>query len=957
MKKSALIIIGIMACAIWCQPFISNASETIKVGVFQNRPLLFRDRDGIVKGIFADILSYTANKEDWVIEYVDGDWTQCLEGLKSENLDLIGAIAYTNDRNRFFDFTWESALTNWGQIYVHSSSDIESILDLKGKKVAVLHNDVYYRGLRKLVAQFEIDCRFIEAYEYDAVFELVEMGRCDAGLVGYLYGHQHERDYDVYKTSIILNPQRVHFAVPKSRNMELIDALDQHLRVLKRNKNSIYYKSLSRWIGSDTKVLDIKWLLGLSAGGVGLLVAFLIINFVLRYQVKSRTRQLDSKNKALIKEIEHRKKVETALYNNEKEYRVVFENTGTATIIIEEDMVISKVNAMVEEMTGCSKADLEGRMTLADFVASENLNRIIACHTDRERNIRYLRSENTFKLKDKQGNPKNVFIQISLIPGTKRRIASLIDITSRVQAEAALRRSEEKYRNIIENIEEGYFELDLKGNLTFFNNSLCRITGRSKNEIAGMNYREYSNENTSKKMFEVFHQIYLTGESIGVADFEINLLDGRKITIDLSASPIKDTDANGKVIGFRGILRDVTERKKTEQERLSLERKLQLAEKMEVIGTLAGGVAHDLNNILSGIVSYPELLLMELPKDSPLVAPIQMIQSSGKKAAAIVQDLLTLARRGVPTSDILNLNVLIEEYLKSPELEKLKSFHPSVKLETQLTPSLLNIMGSPVHLSKTIMNLISNASEAMPDGGKILIKTCHQYIKQPISGYNSVKEGNYAVLIVSDNGIGIPADEIGAIFEPFYTKKVMGRSGTGLGMTVVRGTVKDHKGYIQVDSRPGKGTSFRLYFPITRQKREKDVTSTTIKDYRGRGESILVVDDVEEQREIASQILSQLGYTVNAVSSGEEAIQYVQTHLLDLLVLDMIMPPGMDGLETYKQIVAINPNQKAIIASGFSETDRVREAQRLGAGEYVRKPYTIDKIALAVKREITKRAA
>jgi CheY-like chemotaxis protein len=345
---------------------------------------------------------------------------------------------------------------------------------------------------------------------------------------------------------------------------------------------------------------------------------------------------------------------------------------------------------------------------------------------------------------------------------------------------------------------------------------------------------------------------------------------------------------------------------------------------------------------------------MDLPRQSPLFEPIQTIQESGKKAAAIVQDLLTLARRGVSISEILNLNDIITEYLDSPQFAKLKSFHPLVEVKTHLDSALLNVKGSPVHLSKTVMNLVSNAAEAMPEGGTILIKAKNQYIDKPIRGYDDVEEGDYVVLMVSDTGIGIHPDEISQIFEPFYTKKVMGRSGTGLGMAVVWGTVKDHKGYIHVESDMGRGSIFKLYFPVTRKQHAEHQYDKKSADYQGKGESILVVDDAPQQRDIASKILSQLGYSVKTVESGEKAVAFLKKNTVDLIVLDMIMPPGIDGLETYERIIEVHPMQKAIIASGYSETDRVKKAQQLGAGKYVKKPYTVKKIGLAVKAELAK---
>jgi len=397
---------------------------------------------------------------------------------------------------------------------------------------------------------------------------------------------------------------------------------------------------------------------------------------------------------------------------------------------------------------------------------------------------------------------------------------------------------------------------------------------------------------------------------------------------------------------------DVTSRNKEQEARKELEAKLARAEKMEAVGALAGGVAHDLNNILSGLVSYPELLLMDIGEDSPMRKPLTVIQKSGQKASDIVQDMLTLARRGVDIAEVVNLTEIVSEYLASPEFKRLKSFHKNVIVETSLAEDLLNIKGSPVHLSKTVMNLVANAAEAMPRGGTILLSTENRCLEEPTGSYETVAPGDYVILTVSDTGIGITPKDIEKIFEPFYTKKVMGRSGTGLGMAVVWGTVKDHKGYVDVRSTEGKGTVFTLYFPLTRELAPEAQSSQLLEKYLGNGESILVVDDVEEQRLIASAMLTRLGYSVVTAASGEEAVGYLKNNPVDLVILDMIMDPGMDGLDTYRAILEMQPEQKAIIASGFSETERVKEARKLGAAYYVKKPYVLETIGLAVKKSL-----
>jgi CheY-like chemotaxis protein len=223
---------------------------------------------------------------------------------------------------------------------------------------------------------------------------------------------------------------------------------------------------------------------------------------------------------------------------------------------------------------------------------------------------------------------------------------------------------------------------------------------------------------------------------------------------------------------------------------------------------------------------------------------------------------------------------------------------------------------------------------------------------KPIKGYDDVKEGDYVALTVSDTGVGISKEDQKHIFEPFYTKKVMGRSGTGLGMSVVWATVKDHKGYIDISSRKGHGTSVTLYFPVTKKEKISQIETVSMKEFMGKGESILVVDDISEQREIANLMLTKLGYQVTTVASGEAAVEHLKAQAVDLVILDMIMDPGMDGLDTYEEIIKLHPGQKAIIVSGYSESERVKKAQNLGVGAYVKKPYVLRDIGAAARNEL-----
>jgi signal transduction histidine kinase len=321
---------------------------------------------------------------------------------------------------------------------------------------------------------------------------------------------------------------------------------------------------------------------------------------------------------------------------------------------------------------------------------------------------------------------------------------------------------------------------------------------------------------------------------------------------------------------------EMLERSRVEAARRELEERLVRSQKMEALGLLAGGVGHDLNNVLSGVVSYPDFLLYGMPDDHPLRKAITTIRDSGLKAAAIVQDLLALARRGAMQTCVLDLNQdIIQDYLLSPEYAGHLARHPGIRIETSLDPGLMRINGSPVHLKKSVMNLVINAMEAQPEGGTIRIATANIPQDGPL-------ECACVRLRIEDDGVGISPEDQKKIFEPFYTRKVMGRSGTGLGMTVVWGTVQDHHGSITLRSELGRGSTFDLYFPATTDPDQPAAGSVPAAAYRGRGERILVVDDLEEQRTLASEVLLQLNYQVATAASGEAALDYLRTGSADL---------------------------------------------------------------------------
>ena len=336
----------------------------------------------------------------------------------------------------------------------------------------------------------------------------------------------------------------------------------------------------------------------------------------------------------------------------------------------------------------------------------------------------------------------------------------------RRQSEKALKDSEEKYKTLTNNLHVGIYRNTVgpEGRFLEANPAMLAMFGyKDRQDFLNINVSDlYQNPENRK----IVNEKLLQKGSVRNEELQLKKKNGSNIVCSVSAVAVRKE--NGDVKYYDGFIEDITERR-------LLESQLQQAQKMEAIGTLAGGVAHDLNNILSGMVSYPELLLMDLPDRSPLEQPLLTIQQSGQKAAAIVQDLLTLARRGVSVREVVDFNQMIEQYLNSPEHQKILEYHPGVKVTVNLDSDLPKIVGSPVHLSKTIMNMVSNAAEAMPDGGRIDIVTETRHIPNSSMGIETVEGGDYVILTVSDSGIGISHEDIARIFEPFYTKKNHGK--------------------------------------------------------------------------------------------------------------------------------------------------------------------------------------
>jgi PAS domain S-box-containing protein len=515
-------------------------------------------------------------------------------------------------------------------------------------------------------------------------------------------------------------------------------------------------------------------------------------------------------------------------------------------------------------------------------------------------------------------------------------------VNKRRAADDALRESEEKYRNILESIEEGCFETDNDGNLTFFSNPFLKILGYSRDELMGANTGKYITSETADKMSRITKRLKATGKPENVTEYVVIRKDGTMVCLELSVSLLKDQD--GLSMGYRGVLRDVSERKQTEEEKHKLETQLQQAQKMESIGTLAGGIAHDFNNILMGIQGNASLMLLKIESDHPNYEKIKNIEKYVQNGTELTKQLLGFARRGKYLIKATDLNEIIEK--SSSLFARTKK---EIQVHTDFCEDLWTAEVDRGQIGQVLLNLYVNAWQAMSNGGDLYLQTENVILDRSYVKPYKVEPGRYVKVSVSDTGVGIDQETQERIFEPFFTTKEMGR-GTGLGLASVYGIIKSHGGYINVYSEKERGTVFTIYLPASDKEVTKETEAASAAFIKGSG-TILLIDDEKMILDVGIELLEELGYKVQSAMRGQEAIDLFKRDRgkIDLVIMDMIMP-GMSGGETFDRLKKIDPDIKVLLSSGYSINSQAAKILQRGCDGFIQKPFNMNQLAEKVQR-------
>jgi PAS domain S-box-containing protein len=646
---------------------------------------------------------------------------------------------------------------------------------------------------------------------------------------------------------------------------------------------------------------------------------------------------------SIARDLTERKKMEETLRESEERYHAFFEQGPDGIVVLDPEATkVIEFNDQVCRQLGYSREEF-ARLRMSDIEAMETAE-------ETQARIQKVLSEgyDDFETlhRTKQGEIRYVHVTAQMIDLAGRTIYHCIwrDITERKQTEEALRESESRYSALFTGITDAVYVHHINedgnpGQIIDANEVACKMLGYTRDELVGM---EIGDIDASESTVDVHKAVEDLKAGRNVLFEQVHVAkNGKRIPVEVHAQTF---EYNGR-LAVLSTVRDITDRKRAEKERLALEAQLQQAQKMESIGTLAGGIAHDFNNILGIILGNAELAMDDVPEWNPAKFNLKEIRTASLRAKDVVRQLLSFARKTRLEKKPTNIVPIVKESLKL-----LRSSIPtSIEIHQNITAEVDTILADPTQINQVLINLCTNANHAMPDGGIIEVILNNAALNEnETAQYPDLNPGRYVNLTVSDTGHGIPKEDMDRIFDPYYTTKEVGK-GTGMGLAVVHSIVKEHNGIVSVKSEPGKGTTFSIFFPAV----DKDVVveSEPAEKLPMGNEKILFIDDEESIVIMARQMLERLGYEVDAKMNSIEALELFRSKpdQFDLVITDLTMPK-MTGDKLVQEILNIRPDIPVILCTGFSEKIDEKKATALGAADYIEKPVNQHDFAFKVRK-------
>lgn len=585
------------------------------------------------------------------------------------------------------------------------------------------------------------------------------------------------------------------------------------------------------------------------------------------------------------------------------------------------------VNKAMSQIHGYSRQELIG-MNHRDFAPPEESKNIFKVF-----NIIYKTGIPhrvfDYNIATKNKEARNLEVSASLIHDSQGVAIGFRGI-SRDRTEKKVQELElERYRNFVENVEDPCFEVDLKGNFTFFNKAACRVYGYPAEKLMGMNNREYTDPETAQRLYDEFSEIYKTGRPANIFDYEIRRSDGQIRCLNMSASLIHD--AKGAPVGFRGICKDVTDQKNAQEENERLTALLNEAKRLEATATLAAGVAHNFNNLLMSIQGYVSLLGMNLEPDHPDLKRLNIIENHIKKGSELTFQLLSYANVNYNPANKVNINDIIRS-----SVAVFKMTHKQIKITEQYVQPIQEVVVDRKQIEHVLMNLLKNSVQAMPDGGSLYIETDNVKLEEDFVKAYDRNAGPYVKITVTDTGVGMDKITQERIFEPFFTTQNLGMA-TGLGLAAVYGVIKKHLGIIDVNSEKNQGTTFTIYLPAKAELSESEKAPTAVDLPE---ETILIVDDEEVFVKLMTKMVEKMGYSTLSALNGHDALELfrINKNSIKLVLLDMIMP-GISGDQLIEMLQGIDPDVRVILVSGYIKDDSMKNITAQRHRAFLQKPF------------------
>ncbi|MBI9083602.1 MAG: PAS domain S-box protein [Desulfobacterales bacterium] len=1041
------------------------ADEPVKVGVFQNKPIVYFDNEA--KGLFVEVLNHVAEKENWKIEYVPCELGDCLNLLETNELQLMTSLGESPERLERFNFSKEPVWTFWGVVYA-KDLNVNSILDLEGKRIAVREGNKTTAALQKLLVDFEVAAEFIAFDNYEAAFGAAQSGQLDAIAVNNTYAFSKGADHtSLHRTPIVFNPFSAYFAASKNiENQNFLKIIDQHVKALKSDPDSVYHAFGKKWyglpetsywsakkmgiIGSSLLLVVIvcmaawryrsivrinkdlqlsiteqrqtekallasreQFELAMAANRDGLwdwdletdevyyspgysamlgytkndlpphidswkklvhpedinaafganneCIENRCDNFAIEFRMRAKdgqwhwilgrgmvaARGSDGRALRLVgthSDITHRKEVENALRDSEDKMRSIIRAAPIGIGVVSR-RIFQEVNDRFCKLVGYSKEELIGERARSLYVSDKEYNQ---AGKEKYRQIEQLGTGTVqTRMRRKDGRILDILLSSSplnaedLLAGVT---FTALDITETKRATDGLQESENRFRDITHSMADWIWEVDEDGKYTYVSDTVKTSLGYLPEELIGKTPFELMPGEEAAKISKIFVKISSKLETIVDLENRNITKNGNEICFLTNGVPI--IDAQGKFLGYRGVDKDITDQKKLEAEKTEIEARLQQSQKMESIGTLAGGIAHDFNNILFPMSGYTEIMMEDIPVDSPLQDMLKGIHSGIKRAGDLVKQILAFSRHSDHELKPLKMQPVIKEVLKL-----MRSTLPAtITINQDISSHCRLVMADPTQIHQVAMNLMTNAYHAMVDTGGTLRVTLKEVELTGDDLADTVKAlGPHVRLLVADTGCGMKQSVIDRIFDPYFTTKAEGK-GTGLGLSVVHGIVKEHGGHINLTSHVGKGTVFEVYLPVIQIESDAKEIEKRVHIPKG-NEHILLVDDEEAIAKMLEQVLKRLGYRVTSRTSSLEALEAFKhnTDLYDLVVADMTMP-NLTGEQMARQIMALKPEMPIILCTGFSEKMSQEKAIATGIKGFLMKPVVKSDLANLIRK-------